>query len=83
VLVAYGAPLQELWIARNLARLEAGVGIGVGGAFDYLSGTVARAPEWMRRAGLEWLYRLVRQPWRARRMAVLPLFALEVLRTRG
>jgi N-acetylglucosaminyldiphosphoundecaprenol N-acetyl-beta-D-mannosaminyltransferase len=83
VLVAYGAPLQELWIARNLAHLEAGVGIGVGGAFDYLSGTVTRAPEWMRRAGLEWLYRLVRQPWRARRMAVLPLFALEVLRTRG
>ena len=83
VLVAYGAPRQELWIARNLARLEAGVGIGVGGAFDYLSGAVPRAPAWMRRAGLEWLYRLVRQPWRARRMVVLPLFALEVLRTRA
>ena len=82
VLVAYGAPRQELWIARNLARLEAGVGIGVGGAFDYLSGSVRRAPAWMRRAGLEWLYRLLRQPWRARRMAVLPLFALEVLRAR-
>jgi N-acetylglucosaminyldiphosphoundecaprenol N-acetyl-beta-D-mannosaminyltransferase len=82
VLVAYGAPRQELWIARNLGRLEAAVGIGVGGAFDYLSGRVRRAPAWMRRAGLEWLYRLVRQPWRARRMAVLPLFALEVLRAR-
>jgi N-acetylglucosaminyldiphosphoundecaprenol N-acetyl-beta-D-mannosaminyltransferase len=82
VLVAYGAPRQELWIARNLARLEAGVGIGVGGAFDYLSGRVPRAPDWMRRAGLEWLYRLLRQPWRARRMAVLPLFALEVLKAR-
>ena len=82
VLVAYGAPRQELWIARNLAHLEAGVGIGVGGAFDYLSGSVRRAPAWMRRAGLEWLYRLLRQPWRARRMAVLPLFALEVLRAR-
>jgi N-acetylglucosaminyldiphosphoundecaprenol N-acetyl-beta-D-mannosaminyltransferase len=83
VLVAYGAPRQEVWIARNLARLEAGVGIGVGGAFDYLSGRVPRAPAWMRRAGLEWLYRLLRQPWRARRMAVLPRFALEVLRARG
>ncbi len=83
LLVAYGAPRQELWIARNLARLEAGVGIGVGGAFDYLSGRVPRAPAWMRRAGLEWIYRLLRQPWRARRMAVLPLFALEVLRARA
>jgi N-acetylglucosaminyldiphosphoundecaprenol N-acetyl-beta-D-mannosaminyltransferase len=81
--VAYGAPRQELWIARNLARLEARVGIGVGGSFDYLSGAVPRAPGWMRRAGLEWLYRLLRQPWRARRMAVLPLFAFEVLKSRA
>jgi N-acetylglucosaminyldiphosphoundecaprenol N-acetyl-beta-D-mannosaminyltransferase len=83
VLVAYGAPRQEQWIVRNLTRLEAGVGIGVGGTFDYLSGRVRRAPAWMRRAGLEWLYRLLRQPWRARRMAVLPRFALEVLRAKG
>ncbi|MDQ6919809.1 MAG: WecB/TagA/CpsF family glycosyltransferase [Candidatus Dormibacteraeota bacterium] len=83
VLVAYGAPRQELWIDRNLARLGAGVGIGVGGTFDYLSGRVPRAPAWMRRAGLEWLFRLFRQPWRARRMAVLPRFALEVLRARS
>ena len=80
VLVAYGAPRQERWIARNLPRLEVPVGIGVGGAFDFLSGRVPRAPGWMRSAGLEWLYRLARQPWRARRMAVLPLFALEVIR---
>jgi N-acetylglucosaminyldiphosphoundecaprenol N-acetyl-beta-D-mannosaminyltransferase len=83
VLVAYGAPRQELWIARNLARLPAAVGIGVGGAFDYLSGRVWRAPGWMRRLGLEWLFRLLVQPWRARRMAVLPRFAIEVLRTRA
>jgi N-acetylglucosaminyldiphosphoundecaprenol N-acetyl-beta-D-mannosaminyltransferase len=82
VLVAYGAPRQELWIARNLARLPAGVGIGVGGAFDFLSGRVRRAPGWMRRLGLEWFFRLLLQPWRARRMAALPRFALEVLRTR-
>jgi len=54
--------------------------MGVGGAFDYLTGRVPRAPAWMRRAGLEWLFRLIRQPWRIRRMAVLPIYALRVLR---
>ena len=80
VLVAYGQPRQELWIGRNANRLPARAAIGVGGTFDYLSGRVPRAPGWMRSHGLEWLYRLVRQPWRARRMAVLPVFALLVLR---
>jgi N-acetylglucosaminyldiphosphoundecaprenol N-acetyl-beta-D-mannosaminyltransferase len=83
LLVAYGAPRQEFWIDRNRDRLPDLVGIGVGGAFDYLSGRVRRAPGWMRRAGLEWLYRLLRQPWRAGRMAVLPAFAMEVLRSRS
>jgi len=83
VLVAYGQPRQELWIRRNAARLPARVAIGVGGTFDYLSGRVPRAPAWMRSHGLEWLYRLVRQPWRARRMAVLPVYALLVLTRRG
>ena len=54
--------------------------VGVGGAFDYLTGRVPRAPAWMRRAGLEWLHRLGRQPWRIRRMAVLPVYAIKVLR---
>jgi N-acetylglucosaminyldiphosphoundecaprenol N-acetyl-beta-D-mannosaminyltransferase len=81
LLVAYGAPGQELWIDRVSDRLGGAVAIGVGGAFDYLTGRVPRAPEWMRRAGMEWLFRLVRQPWRIRRMAVLPLYALRVLRT--
>jgi N-acetylglucosaminyldiphosphoundecaprenol N-acetyl-beta-D-mannosaminyltransferase len=58
------------------------VAIGVGGSFDYLTGRVPRAPAWMRSAGMEWAYRLVRQPWRARRMAVLPGFAVRVLRDR-
>jgi len=61
--------------------LVVAVAIGVGGAYDYLTGRVPRAPAWMRRAGLEWLFRLVRQPWRIRRMAVLPLYALRVLRS--
>jgi len=81
LLVAYGAPTQELWIDRLRPRLTASVAMGVGGAFDYLAGRVPRAPEWMRRSGLEWLHRLAIQPWRFRRMTVLPLYALKVLST--
>lgn len=79
LLVAFGAPRQELWIDRLKDQLDVSVAIGVGGAFDYLTGRVPRAPVWMRRAGFEWLHRLYRQPWRARRMVVLPAFALKVL----
>ena len=79
LLVAFGAPKQELWIDRVKDRLGAVVGMGVGGAFDYLTGRVPRAPMWMRNAGLEWMYRLINQPWRIRRMAVLPMYAIKVL----
>lgn len=79
LLVAFGAPAQELWIDRLRDRLGAAVAIGVGGAFDFLTGRVPRAPAWMRRASLEWLFRLLRQPWRIRRMAVLPIYAIKVL----
>ncbi len=79
VLVAYGAPRQELWIARNAERLGAGVAIGVGGTFDYLAGRARRAPAVWRRLHAEWAWRLLHEPWRARRMAVLPRFALLVL----
>jgi N-acetylglucosaminyldiphosphoundecaprenol N-acetyl-beta-D-mannosaminyltransferase len=77
--VAYGAPAQELWIWRNLARLPAAVAIGVGGAYDFLSGRQQRAPAFMRKLGLEWLYRLYREPWRWRRMLALPRFAVQVV----
>jgi len=80
LLVAYGAPEQEHWIARNLPRLQVGVAIGVGGALDFVARRVPRAPAWMRRLGLEWLFRLLRQPWRLKRMAVLPVYAFEVMR---
>ena len=79
LLVAFGAPKQDLWIARLKDRLAVSVAIGVGGAFDYLTGRVPRAPVWMRRAGLEWLHRLANQPWRIRRMVVLPAYAIKVL----
>ncbi len=77
--VAYGAPAQDLWIQRNLARLPGALAIGVGGTFDFLSGRQRRAPRFMQRLGLEWLYRLYREPWRWRRMLALPQFALQVL----
>ncbi len=77
--VAYGAPTQELWIYRNLSRLPVAVAIGVGGAYDFLSGRQRRAPAVMQRLGLEWLYRLYREPWRWRRMLALPQSAILVL----
>ena len=83
LLVAYGAPAQELWFDRLRKRLGVEVAVGVGGSFDYLTGRVPRAPGWMRTAGLEWLHRLIRQPWRIRRMAVLPTYALKVLSSPG
>lgn len=79
LLVAFGAPKQDLWIARLKDRLGVSVAIGVGGAFDYLTGRVPRAPAWMRRAGFEWLHRLAKQPWRIRRMVVLPAYTIKVL----
>ncbi|MBX5448536.1 MAG: WecB/TagA/CpsF family glycosyltransferase [Thermogemmatispora sp.] len=79
--VAYGAPAQELWIWRNLSRLPVAVAMGVGGAFDFLSGRKKRAPRAWQRLGLEWLYRLYREPWRWRRMLALPRFALVVIFT--
>lgn len=78
--VAYGAPAQDKWIARNLSRLNAPLCMGVGGAFDFIAGVTRRAPLWMQRLGLEWLYRLLKQPWRVRRMLVLPRFAWRVWR---
>jgi N-acetylglucosaminyldiphosphoundecaprenol N-acetyl-beta-D-mannosaminyltransferase len=81
--VAYGAPAQELWIRRNLARLPVAVAMGVGGAFDFLSGRQRRAPRVMQRLGLEWLYRLYREPWRWRRMLAIPKFMLIVLLKRN
>ncbi len=80
--VAFGSPAQERWIAglrEVLGAAGVSVAVGVGGAFDFIAGHVPRAPRWMRRVGLEWLYRLLREPWRWRRMLALPRFALAVI----
>lgn len=82
LLVAMGFPRQELWIAKNLSSLNVKVAVAEGGSFTFISGAVSRAPRWMRRAGLEWAYRLLRQPWRLRRQLALPVFAWLVLRER-
>jgi N-acetylglucosaminyldiphosphoundecaprenol N-acetyl-beta-D-mannosaminyltransferase len=79
LLVAFGAPAQELWMARNVARLGIPVAIGVGGVFNYFSQRVPRAPRWMQTAGLEWLFRLLTEPWRWRRQLAIPQFTAFML----
>jgi N-acetylglucosaminyldiphosphoundecaprenol N-acetyl-beta-D-mannosaminyltransferase len=80
--VAFGAPKQELWIERNLKKLKTvQCAIGVGGTFDFIAGKVKRAPEFMRKFGLEWLYRLAIQPSRLMRIINATIkFPLTVLR---
>lgn len=74
-----GSPRQEFWLAEYLAQTGCGAGIGVGGSFDVLAGRVQRAPRIVRRMGLEWLYRLAREPHRWRRQLALPRFVWLVM----
>lgn len=78
--VAFGSPRQEIWIAENLKALPAKITIGVGGAFDFISGKIPRAPKFLRQLGLEWLFRLILQPWRIRRQLSLINFIFLVLK---
>ncbi len=79
VLAALGVPRQETWIQR-LHQGQPGLWMGVGGSFDVWAGSKQRAPAWMGRLQIEWLYRLIQEPSRWRRMLALPAFAWEVLR---
>jgi N-acetylglucosaminyldiphosphoundecaprenol N-acetyl-beta-D-mannosaminyltransferase len=83
VLVALGAPKQELWISRSLPKLRPAVMIGVGASLDFVTGRLARAPRWVSRGGLEWLWRLVREPRRLayRYLVKDPRFLAILLRT--
>ena len=78
VLVGMGAPRQEYWITEHMAQLPPAVYMGVGGSFDVLSGNLKRAPEWMQKMSLEWLYRVIKQPSRFKRVLALPKFMLAV-----
>lgn len=81
--VAYGHPRQDFWIDQHRDELPVKVALGVGGAFDFVAGVTQRAPRWVQRMGLEWLHRLIREPWRWRRMVKLPLFVALVMRQKG
>ena len=82
LLVALGVPKQEKWLAKHLQELEVPLAIGVGGTLDVMAGVMKRAPEWMQKAKLEWLFRAMLQPQRAGRLIALPKFAWKVCRSR-
>ncbi len=79
IFVGLGVPRQEFWISKNRFLCPQAIWIGVGGSFDIWSGRKSRAPVWLRNNSLEWLYRLYQEPWRWRRMLVLPQFALRAV----
>ena len=78
--VCLGAPRQEKWIHKNKDKLKVRVAMGVGGSIDVFAGTVQRAPDFFCKTGLEWFYRLMKEPWRAKRMMDLPRFAMTVVK---
>ena len=77
--VALGAPRQEFWIKEHKELLQVPVAIGVGGSFDVLAGKVKRAPKIFQQLHAEWLYRLLKEPWRYKRMMALPKFILKIM----
>ena len=64
LLVGFGNPKQEIWAERNRANLKCGIAIGIGGTFNFIAGAVKRAPDWMRRSGTEWIFRIIQEPGR-------------------
>lgn len=80
--VAFGFPKQEEWIAKHLGDLSVRYAMTVGGSFDYVSGSVPRAPRAMRELGIEWLFRLVKQPWRIKRQLALIEFIFLIMKAK-
>ena len=76
--VALGSPGQEYWITNNMNMLKVPINMGVGGSYDVICGNIQRAPQWMCKIGMEWLFRLIKEPWRLKRMLVLPIFFVKV-----
>lgn len=79
LLVCLGAPKQELWMQENAPKLNVGLMAGLGGSLDVFAGVMERAPEGWQKLGLEWLYRLLKEPSRAKRMSNLPKFGFAVI----
>lgn len=80
--VAMGCPRQERFIVQNINKLSANILMGVGGSFDVIAGKVNRAPKWMIKLGLEWLYRVGKEPWRITRLGSIPKFIYMVIRNK-
>lgn len=76
--VCLGAPKQELWMAKHKSDLKVGVMLGLGGSLDIFSHTLKRAPKWMIACRMEWLYRVIKEPYRVGRIASLPKFLLSI-----
>jgi len=89
VVVAMGAPKQELWMARHADALRPAVLLGLGASLDFVAGTVTRAPRWLSNAGLEWLYRLAQEPRRlayrylVRDLSIVPILARDLVHKKG
>ncbi len=83
LLVGFGNPKQEIWLERNRHQLNCGIAMGVGGTFNFLAGAVKRAPEWMRRSGTEWIYRVIQEPGRLWKRYFIGLFLFGVMMLRA
>lgn len=82
LMVSFGAPKQEKWIAKNLHRLNINAAAGIGGTIDIISGNASRGPYFYQKYGLEWLYRLIKQPKRLIRMLNIPKFLFLCIKKR-
>ncbi|RSK28684.1 glycosyltransferase [Bacillus sp. HMF5848] len=80
IFVAKGSPAQENWIVDHMETLRPNIYQGVGGSFDVLSGRLKRAPAGFQKLGMEWFYRLLKEPWRIQRQMALPKFLLRVMK---
>lgn len=83
IFVAMGSPRQEIFINKIIDRVDTHIFMGVGGVFDIFAGELTRAPKWMLAFGLEWLHRVVQEPFRIKRLMVIPKFLLLVLKNRN
>lgn len=82
IFVAMGSPRQEKFIVKYMNELPCTVYMGVGGSFDIFAGVLKRAPRWMIKLGLEWLYRVIKEPFRIKRLGAIPVFIIKAMRNK-